>query len=182
MDIDLGTKYIPSQLNLLKVCLSSISLTVGLERNEQTRRFKVRVEFYGYNVLILAETVHLFAHNPLCHTIFFAAVTDNGFARLLEQYVCDPIVKNKIILVHPGYMEWEISRLNYTSVEWPLIFQHRNPSPVLTQKLGKLSEWAERDLRYGKAIGALAVVEQLSGLGPAVDLRSVNIGLRKQIW
>lgn len=72
-----------------------------------------------------AETVHLFIGNPHCHTIFFAAASDNSFARLLEQYAYNENVKKKIILVHTGYVAREIEELRYTAVEWPNVFAHR---------------------------------------------------------
>ena len=83
--------------------------------------------------------VHLFIANEQCHAIFLAAVTDHGFARLLEQYACVPAAKRKIILVDPGFISYEIANLQYQSVGWPSVFRQRHVEAVSRVK-GKYLE------------------------------------------
>lgn len=78
--------------------------------------------------------VHLLVANEQCHAIFLAAVTDHGFARLLEQYACIPAAKRKIILVDPGFISYEIAGLQYQSVTWPTVFKHKYVDPASKAK------------------------------------------------
>lgn len=50
----------------------------------------------------IKENFHLHISDPYCHTIFLALTHDNGFARLLEQHICDPNARQKIVLVSSG--------------------------------------------------------------------------------
>ncbi|KAJ9652403.1 hypothetical protein H2198_008324 [Neophaeococcomyces mojaviensis] len=92
----------------------------------------------------IKETFHLFVSNPQCHAVFLAAAVDNGFARLLEQYACDEAIREKVVLVHPGYIIHEIADLNFKAVEWPTVFQRaKMPSDALS-KANKISDLLER--------------------------------------
>ncbi|KAK5454346.1 hypothetical protein LTS15_006346 [Exophiala xenobiotica] len=53
------------------------------------------------------------------------ACTDNGFARMLEQYADHPFANQKIILVSPGYTALEFERFHFKHVEWPTVFAAR---------------------------------------------------------
>lgn len=75
----------------------------------------------------IKENFHLHISDPYCHTIFLALTHDNGFARLLEQHVCDPGARQKIVLVSSGRVASEIARLDLTVVEWPLVFAPQRP-------------------------------------------------------
>lgn len=77
----------------------------------------------------IRENFHLLISNPLCHAIFLAAATDNGFARMLSPYQYNREAYDKVILVSPGYVEGEIANLGFRDVTWPSVFQNRSPSP-----------------------------------------------------
>ncbi|KIW61025.1 hypothetical protein PV05_01192 [Exophiala xenobiotica] len=70
----------------------------------------------------IRENFHLFLSTPNCHAVFVAACTDNGFARMLEQYADHPFANQKIILVSPGYTALEFERFHFKHVEWPTVF------------------------------------------------------------
>ncbi|KAJ9496711.1 hypothetical protein H2202_007785 [Exophiala xenobiotica] len=73
----------------------------------------------------IRENFHLFLSTPNCHAVFVAACTDNGFARMLEQYGDHPFANQKIILVSPGYTALEFERFHFKHVEWPTVFAAR---------------------------------------------------------
>lgn len=139
----------------------------------------------------IQEHVHLFIGNPSCHAIFLAAATDNGFARLLEQYVCDDAMRDKIVLVHPGYIIREIDALGLKAIEWSTVFQHdympipserkaagmanaarktKEEMEVATTKFVWQNTWKElgrfRNLARG---GATGVVQKVEGKGSGVN-------------
>jgi len=74
------------------------------------------------SILIGTELAHIFVNTPNCHKIFFAAASDNGFARFLEQYTYDASAMEKLLIIHPGYVAREIGKLGFTSVEWASVF------------------------------------------------------------
>lgn len=74
-------------------------------------------------------TYHLFIGNAQCHTIFLAATTDNGFARMLELYAYNDKAREKTILVHNGWMANDFSRLNFEKVEWANVFKRGKIDP-----------------------------------------------------
>lgn len=129
--------------------------------------------------LTAVEMFHLFIANPLCQTIFLAAATDNGFARLLEQYACIEAAKEKVVLVHPGYVIREIASLQYEAVEWPSVFKNQSMPVAAQGKLIALNEAKEKE-RLKKEIFALRIIRQQAfGLGDFADLQKVKVGLRK---
>ncbi|EXJ69137.1 uncharacterized protein A1O5_08072 [Cladophialophora psammophila CBS 110553] len=73
----------------------------------------------------IRENFHLYLSTPNCHAIFVAACLDNGFARMLEQYSDHPVARQKIVLVSPGYVAFEIQKLALKVVEWPSVFAAR---------------------------------------------------------
>ena len=113
--------------------------------------------------------VHLFVANEQCHAIFFAAVTDNGFARILEQYACVPAAKEKIVLVDPGYIAYEIEGLQYKSVKWPAVFRHRAMDPESRAKGKYLKTKRKKD---SAILGAVAACELVTRLTNGVDTRT----------
>lgn len=90
----------------------------------------------------IQETAHLFIANASCHAIFLAAATDNGFARMLEQYAYDEAARQKIVLVHPGHIVREISALGFEAVEWPSVFQKTSLPRISRQKAENLAHRA----------------------------------------
>ena len=97
---------------------------------------RVCVMFQGD--LTLTENFHLLLANPCCHRIFLAACTDNGFARMLEQYQYNTQAYEKILLVSPGYVESEIARLGFREVVWPAVFAKKmSPGPGSNKQQAK---------------------------------------------
>lgn len=127
---------------------------------------------------IMAETVHLFVSNPYCHAIFFAGASDNGFARLLEQYAYNESAKKKIILIHPGHVAREIAELGFTAVEWPKVFAHYVDSLALS-KAKREATVREQEKRMMVQYATEAVFKGAFGLGK-FGLKSPNVmyGLR----
>lgn len=132
----------------------------------------------------IQETTHLFIANPCCHAIFLATATDNGFARLLEQYACDDEARGKIVLVHPGYIAHEIEALHLQAVQWPSVFQDRALPAEARQKAAYLAATEAKRARDKEIAAVRTVVEDVSGLGAFRDLSRVHpwassrVGLR----
>ena len=124
------------------------------------------------------ELVHLFIANPRCYTIFLAATTDNGFARLLEQYMTCDALKQKIVLVHPGYLATEIERLKYDSVEWRDVFQRREAPPEMLSKARHEHNQRKEAEKHNKRLGERAVVDFLApGISSYWGSQRAEIGL-----
>jgi hypothetical protein len=83
------------------------------------------------------ENFHLFLSTPNCHAIFVAACLDNGFARMLEQYSDHALAREKIVLVSPGFMAFEIQNLGLREVQWPRVFAQRTATPEVLLKQKK---------------------------------------------
>lgn len=114
----------------------------------------------------IQETVHLFLANSSCQRIFLAAATDNGFARLLEQYAYDDILRNKIILVHPGFVIREIETLGFPAMEWPSVFQKKCVPPesrAKAQRIAVATAKADRDR-------AVATTKMMIEIAPGLDV------------
>lgn len=92
----------------------------------------------------IQELAHLFIANPACHAVFLAAAKDNGFARLLEQYSCDAAVRDKIVVVHPGYIIREIDALGFKSVEWSSVFKRQYMPADSRQKAANMARAARK--------------------------------------
>ena len=82
-------------------------------------------------MLTYPENFNLLLSNPACHRVFLATCTDNGFARILQQYQYHPAAYEKIVLISPGYVESEIARLGFRSVVWPSVFLKKQPPKVI---------------------------------------------------
>lgn len=96
----------------------------------------------------VSENFHLHLSNPYCHRVFLAACTDNGFARMLEQYQYHTAAYEKIVLVSLGYVESEIAKLGFRAVVWPSVFGRKEPATqsVLQQKQKAVEEHARREM------------------------------------
>ncbi|EXJ93885.1 hypothetical protein A1O1_02278 [Capronia coronata CBS 617.96] len=85
----------------------------------------------------IRENFHLYLSTPNCHAIFVAACLDNGFARMLEQYSNHPLAYQKIVLVNPGHMAFEIQNLGFKQVMWSNVFATMAMSKPLAMKYEK---------------------------------------------
>ncbi|KAK5087178.1 hypothetical protein LTR05_004349 [Lithohypha guttulata] len=132
----------------------------------------------------IQETFHLFIANPHCHTIFLAAAVDNGFARLLEQYASVDAAKQKVVLVHPGYLIHETAELNYQAVEWPSVFQHRLMPMDAQTKFAHQQQLRNKDMQVQKAAASRAITQGVFGISSVDMIESSNIytGARKLGW
>jgi hypothetical protein len=77
----------------------------------------------------IRENFNLYISNPLCHAVFLACCTDNGFARMLSPYQYNREAYEKIVLVSAGYVEREIGELGFRDVQWDAVFKQQ-PAPV----------------------------------------------------
>lgn len=100
---------------------------------------------------------------PQCHKIFFAAATDNGFARLLEQYACNRTARGKTILVHPGHMGREVEQLNFAAIEWPSVFRRLNMPPAAKVKSEAEALRGEK-VANERRLAAVKMVRDIFGL------------------
>lgn len=116
----------------------------------------------------IQETAHLFISNPACHTIFLAVATDNGFARLLEQYALNDELRRKIVLVHPGYVIREIDALGFEAVEWPSVFQ-KKVMPSDSKLKAKRMAAAEAKAQHDRQI---ATTKMMIEIAPGLDVFS----------
>lgn len=112
------------------------------------------------------ENFHLYLSTPNCHAVFVAACTDNGFARMLEQYTHHPEAYQKIILVSPGFMGLEIQKLNFKHTSWPSVFESKTmpPEAVLKQE----RELKKQQIAEMRATGGLFVATTNAGNQPGV--------------
>lgn len=96
----------------------------------------------------IPENFHLHLSNPYCHRVFLAACTDNGFARMLEQYQYHTAAYEKIVLVSLGYVESEIARLGFKAVVWPSVFVKKEAATPNEIRLKQLTaeERARREM------------------------------------
>ncbi|KAK5044738.1 hypothetical protein LTR84_010512 [Exophiala bonariae] len=98
----------------------------------------------------IREHFHLFLSHPNCYAIFLAACKDNGFARMLEPYVDHPSIREKIILVSPGFKAPEIAGLPFTTIVWPSIFKTEVAPRDISIKTAKharekqIAQWLSR--------------------------------------
>lgn len=125
-----------------------------------------------------SENVHLFVRNPQCQTIFLAAVTDNGFARLLEQYAGDEDTKKKIVLVHPGFVRREIVALKFTAIEWPRVFQRQRQEHAAVMKERHLASRYEAERKENKRAVTVAIFQNVFGLEMLQTPRSYLLSVR----
>jgi hypothetical protein len=119
-------------------------------------------------VLTAAENFHLLLSNPHCHRIFLAACTDNGFARMLEQYQYHTAAYEKIVLVSPGYVESEIAKLGFREVKWPSVFLKKEPSNPSVKEQNRRGAFEKARLEaaiHNNKIGLVGVKdERVAGL------------------
>lgn len=153
----------------------------GKERADSKIQGTLPITSIRRTLTTFAETVHLFIGNPHCHTIFFAAASDNSFARLLEQYTYNEAAKRKIILVHTGYVAREIEELRYRAVEWPNIFAHRVDSVAVTNAK-RQANLKEQEKKKMARDATLAIFEGVFGL-KRIGYMSLNTmcGLRTAV-
>ena len=120
--------------------------------------------------------MHLFINNPSCHSIFFAAASDNSFARLLEQYAYNESAKKKIMLIHHGYVAREIAELGFTAVEWPKVFAHHVDS-LTASKTKREASVRELEKKIMAQNATEAIFRGAFGLGK-FDFKSLNMTYR----
>jgi hypothetical protein len=70
----------------------------------------------------ITEHFNLFLSTSNCYAIFLATCRDNGYARMLEPYSDVPGVRQKIILVSPGYIALDFMKLGLPEIVWPSVF------------------------------------------------------------
>lgn len=63
-----------------------------------------------------------FVGNPTCRYVFFAACHDNGYVRLLEKYVVDDAIRERVILLHSFEVGREFASLNFKSIKLDTVF------------------------------------------------------------
>lgn len=63
-----------------------------------------------------------FVANPTCHYILFGACHDNGYVRLLEKYVADDALRQRIILLNSFGVGKEFASLNFSSTSFTGVF------------------------------------------------------------
>jgi len=77
--------------------------------------------------------------------MFLAVCTDNSFARMLNVYYHDPVARQKVVLVSPGYLAKEIALLPYVVVEWPTVFAAQKMPKVQVESERRLRQYLERE-------------------------------------
>ena len=65
--------------------------------------------------------------NPTCCHIVFGACHDNGYVRLLEDFLEDPAVVNRITLLHSFSVGKEFQRLPFRSITMNSVFRTSSP-------------------------------------------------------
>lgn len=148
----------------------------GKERADS--KIQGKREHHFVIVLTVQELFHLFVANEQCYTIFFAAATDNGFARLLEQYACIPAAKEKIVLVEPGFVAHEIQDLGYKTVRWTTVFRHKMMNPESRAKEARIKLRRKHDSAVLEAIAARELVKRLFD-GAVLNSSATDVGLSK---
>jgi hypothetical protein len=108
----------------------------------------------------IRENFNLYISNPLCHAVFLACCTDNGFARMLSPYQYNREAYEKIVLVSVGYVEREIGELGFRDVQWDAVFKQQSApvSPSVAQM--RVREQKKAKERTRTAIGLEAEKEK----------------------
>jgi hypothetical protein len=69
------------------------------------------------------ESFKLFIDDYHCRQIFFGCSHDNGFARLLEEYMTDPAYLSKVTMLEGVPFEKELAVLPYAKKKFPTLFR-----------------------------------------------------------
>lgn len=72
---------------------------------------------------IPTESLKLFSQDSHCYRLFFGCSHDNGYARVLEEYVDNLEFHDKVILVEGVPFEKELACLPYKTVKFPDLFR-----------------------------------------------------------
>lgn len=87
---------------------------------------------------------------------------------MLEPYQYHTGAHDKIILISPGYVEWEIAKLNFREVTWSAVFAKREAANLPAREQGKrlAAERAKMEvLAHNAKMGLVGVVDlRVAGL------------------
>ncbi|KAF1949829.1 hypothetical protein CC80DRAFT_539999 [Byssothecium circinans] len=71
----------------------------------------------------IIEMLKVHLYNVHCRQIFFGCSHDNGFARILEEHMSDPIVLSRVTLLEGVPFEKELLALPYNTTKFPDLFR-----------------------------------------------------------
>lgn len=76
-----------------------------------------------HRLIIPTESLKLFSQDSHCYRLFFGCSHDNGYARVLEEYLDNEEFQDKVILVEGVPFEKELACLLYKTVKFPGLFR-----------------------------------------------------------
>ncbi|KPI35382.1 uncharacterized protein AB675_11733 [Cyphellophora attinorum] len=112
----------------------------------------------------IRENFNLCVTDPRCRHIFLAVCKDNSFARMLEGYQHDA-ARQKLTLVAPGYVQWELWDMHFRTVVWANVFRTQlMPKDSLEKRRRQVlqsSREASEALQWDTGLGHTGTVNKM---------------------